>query len=166
MMEREDDDPSWRRPKLFLCGLQEFTADLNKRPRAQETKIPNCRERLLRKTDRRSERLEKQKEKRESLREVREDEYWSVEKVTDGSTFAYEQHLSLCSSRREGAGTLRCVCSERKRRSAKPRPPFTHVYLSVCSSQTFADCGQGSHCGGPGEVPRPFIHPVWMRDAV
>jgi len=36
MMEREDDDPSWRRPKLFLCGLQEFTADLNKRPRAQE----------------------------------------------------------------------------------------------------------------------------------
>ncbi len=48
---------------------------------------------MLRNTDRRSERLEKQKEKRESLREVREDEYWSVEKVTDGSTFAYEQHL-------------------------------------------------------------------------
>jgi hypothetical protein len=36
------------------------------------------------------------------------------------------------------------------------------IYLFVCSSQTFADCG----CGGPGKVPRPFIHPVWMRDAV
>jgi hypothetical protein len=40
------------------------------------------------------------------------------------------------------------------------------LYLSVYSSQTFADCGQGSRCGGPGEVPRPFIHPVWMPDAV
>jgi hypothetical protein len=46
---------------------------------------------LLRKMDRQSERLEKQKEKRESLREVREEEYWSVEKVTDGSAFEYEQ---------------------------------------------------------------------------
>ncbi len=46
---------------------------------------------MLRKIDRQSERLEKQKEKRESLREVREEEYWSVEKVTDGSAFAYEQ---------------------------------------------------------------------------
>jgi hypothetical protein len=36
----------------------------------------------------------------------------------------------------------------------------------VCSSQTFADCDQGSRCRGPGEVPWPFIHPVWMRDAV
>jgi hypothetical protein len=36
MMEREEDDDSWRRPKLFLCGLQEFAADLNKRPGAQE----------------------------------------------------------------------------------------------------------------------------------
>ncbi len=33
--------------------------------------------------------------------------------------------------------------------------------LSMCSSHTFADCGQGSCCGGPGEVPRPFIHAVW-----
>lgn len=41
--------------------------------------------------DRQSERLEKQKEKRESLREVREEEYWSVEEVTDGSAFAYER---------------------------------------------------------------------------
>ncbi len=41
--------------------------------------------------DRQSERLEKQKEKGESLREVREEEYWSVEKVTDGSAFEYEQ---------------------------------------------------------------------------
>jgi hypothetical protein len=46
---------------------------------------------LLRKMGRQSERLEKKKEKRESLREVREEEYWSVEKVTDGSAFAYEQ---------------------------------------------------------------------------
>jgi hypothetical protein len=46
---------------------------------------------LLRKTDRQSERLERQKEKRETLREVREEEYWSVEKVTDGSAFAYER---------------------------------------------------------------------------
>jgi hypothetical protein len=78
--------------------------------------------------------------------------------------------LSLSSLRREGAGMLRCVCSERKRRSATLGPPFTHckhgVRLSVCSSQTFADCGQGNRCGGPGEVPRPFIHPMWMRDAV
>jgi hypothetical protein len=33
--------------------------------------------------------------------------------------------------------------------------------LSVCSSQTFADCGQGSRLGGPSEVSRPFIHAVW-----
>jgi hypothetical protein len=49
-----------------------------------------------------------------------------------------------------------------------PPPPTTHhqilcapltLCLSVCSSQTFADCDQGSRCGGPSEVPRPFIHP-------
>jgi hypothetical protein len=38
--------------------------------------------------------------------------------------------------------------------------------LSVCSSHTFADYGQGSRCRGPGEVPQPFTHPVWMRDVV
>ncbi len=38
--------------------------------------------------------------------------------------------------------------------------------LYVCSSQTFTDCGQGSRCRGPGEVPRPFIHPMWMRGVV
>jgi hypothetical protein len=31
------------------------------------------------------------------------------------------------------------------------------ICLFVCSSQTFANCGQGSRCRGPGEVPRP----VW-----
>jgi hypothetical protein len=32
------------------------------------------------------------------------------------------------------------------------------ICLSVCvTSQTFVDCGQGSRCGGPGEVPKP----VW-----
>lgn len=46
---------------------------------------------MFRKIDRQSERLEKQTEKRESLREVREEEYWSGEKATDGSAFAYEQ---------------------------------------------------------------------------
>ncbi len=78
--------------------------------------------------------------------------------------------LSLCSSRKEGAGTLLCICSEQKRHSSTPRLPFTHykrgVCLSVCSSHTFVDCGQGSRCGGPSEVPRPSIHPMWMRDAV
>jgi hypothetical protein len=40
--------------------------------------------------------------------------------------------LSLCSSRREGASTLRCVCSERKRRFAMSGPPFTHYKRGVC----------------------------------
>ncbi len=35
-MKGEEDDDSWRLPKLFLCALQEFAADLNKRPAAQE----------------------------------------------------------------------------------------------------------------------------------
>jgi hypothetical protein len=55
----------------------------------RKTKTTKCREKLLMKIDRQSERLEKQKEERESLREVRKEEYWSVEKVTDGSAFAY-----------------------------------------------------------------------------
>jgi hypothetical protein len=38
--------------------------------------------------------------------------------------------------------------------------------LFVCSSQTFADCDQGSYCGGSGAVPRLFIHLVWIHDAV
>jgi hypothetical protein len=40
------------------------------------------------------------------------------------------------------------------------------ICLFVCSSQTFANCDQSSRCGGSGEVPQPFIHPVWMHDAV
>jgi hypothetical protein len=36
----------------------------------------------------------------------------------------------------------------------------------MCLSQTFANCGQGSRYTRPGEVSRPFIHPMWMRDVV
>jgi hypothetical protein len=57
---------------------------------------------------------------------------------------------------------------ERKRRRAwqGERRESPSVRLIMCSSQTFADCDQGSRCGGPGEVPWPFIHPVWMCDAI
>ncbi len=34
------------------------------------------------------------------------------------------------------------------------------VFVTECSSQTFADCGQGSRCGGSGEVPRPVCPSV------
>jgi hypothetical protein len=78
MMERVEDDDSWRRPKLFLCGLQEFAADLNKRPGAQENQNSKLQREIAQEDGQRSQRLEKQKEKRECLCEVREDEYWNV----------------------------------------------------------------------------------------
>ncbi len=74
--------------------------------------------------------------------------------------------LSFLSVAREGKGLARCVASRNNALRRWGCRLHTGVCLSVCSSQTFADYGQGSRCGGPGEVPRPFIHPLWMRDAV
>jgi hypothetical protein len=67
--------------------------------------------------ERQSERLQKQKEKRESLREVREEECCSVEKVTDGSAFAYEQQQLREEREHKSNGNRRG--GERKRREQK-----------------------------------------------
>jgi hypothetical protein len=81
--------------------------------------------------------------------------------------------LSFLSVAREGKGLASCVAFAASGSGALRRwgrrlhtANMVSWCLSVCSSQTFTDCDQCSRCGGPGEVPRPFIHPVCMRDAV
>ncbi len=73
-------------------------------------------------------------------------------KIGDFRSQKYQDLDLGCEKRRE----------ERKRRRAwqgeRREPPS--IYLSVCSSQTFADCGQGSRCGGQARCLGRFGPPI------
>jgi hypothetical protein len=80
--------------------------------------------------------------------------------------------LSFLSITREGKGLARCVAfatseSGALRRRGRRLHTANVVFVCLCVRHRHSwIAARAPRSGGPGEVPRPFIHPVWMCDAV